>query len=352
MALIKNTEFNFNGNLIQPGDNATLDITIGQLYTHTPVSMTVHVFNGKHKGPVMFVAAAIHGDELNGIEIIRRLMRLPSLKKLRGTLIAIPIVNVLSVVHGSRYLPDRRDLNRCFPGTKKGSLASRMAHMFMNKVVNYCDYGVDLHTGAIHRSNFPQIRANLEDSKLHDIAMAFDAPVIINSASSSSTLRGASAKKKIPVITYEAGEALRFDEFSIRGGVNGIVNVLRHLEMLPKLRNKKTHPDTIVAVENRWVRAPESGIFHSNLTLGAHVTKGQALGVISSPYEDKDTIVKSVHSGLIIGKTNLPLVHGGDAVLHIARVEKPRLAAAKIKSFTKKHSSSGSSPKRKKNLKK
>ena len=347
MALEKNTEFNFNGTLIPAGENATLDITIGQLYTHTPVSMTVHVFNGKHKGPVIFVAAAIHGDELNGIEIIRRLMRLPSLKKLRGTLIAIPIVNVLSVVHGSRYLPDRRDLNRCFPGTKKGSLGSRMAHMFMSKVVSYCDYGVDLHTGAIHRSNFPQIRADLSDERTEKLAMAFDAPVIINSAVSNGTLRGASAKKKIPVITYEAGEALRFDEFGIRGGVNGIVNVLRSLGMLPRLKNKKTHPDTIVAVENRWVRAPESGIFHSNLKLGSHVTKGQALGIIASPYENKDVAVKSLHSGLIIGKTNLPLVHGGDAVLHIARVEKPRLAAAKVKSFTKKHSSPGVTPKRK-----
>ncbi len=347
MALEKNTAFNFNGTVIQPGENATLDITIGQLYTHTPVSMTVHVFNGQHKGPVMFVAAAIHGDELNGIEIIRRLMRLPTLKKLRGTLIAIPIVNVLSVVHGSRYLPDRRDLNRCFPGTKKGSLGSRMAHMFMTKVVSYCDYGIDLHTGAIHRNNFPQIRADLNNNKTKLLAMAFDSPLIINSAGSGGTLRGTSAKKKIPVITYEAGEALRFDEMSIRGGVNGIVNVLRNLGMLAKLKNKKTHPDTIVAVENRWIRAPESGIFHSNLKLGSHVSKGQVLGVISSPYEDIDTDVKSVHSGLIIGKTNLPLVHGGDAVLHIARVEKPRLASAKVKSFTKKHSSPGISSRRK-----
>lgn len=341
MALKKNKAFKFNDTVVQPGDKATLNLTIGQLYTHTPVSMTVHVQNGKYAGPVIFVAAAIHGDELNGIEIIRRLMSLPALKRIRGTVIAIPIVNVLSVVHGSRYLPDRRDLNRCFPGTKRGSLASRMAHTFMNKVVSYCDYGIDLHTGAIHRSNFPQIRATIDTKDMQNLAMAFDAPVIINSGLGKGTLRGACAKKKIPVMTYETGEALRFDELGIRGGVNGIVNVLRHLEILPKLKNKKTNPNAVIAVENRWVRAPESGIFRTTLKLGAHITKGQQLGTITSPYENIDTDVKSPHSGLIIGKTNLPLVHGGDALMHIARVEKPKLATAKVKSFTKKHSTPG-----------
>lgn len=341
MALVKNKVFQFNGSEIKPGEKVTLDLTIGQLYTHSPIGMTVHVLNGKYEGPVIFVSAAIHGDELNGIEIIRRLMRSSSLKKLRGTLIAIPIVNVLGVMQSSRYLPDRRDLNRCFPGSKKGSLASRMAHMFMDTVVSYCNYGIDLHTAAIHRNNLSQIRANIDSDEMQDLAMAFDVPVIINSSLNAGTLRTAAAKKKIPVITYETGEALRFDETGIRGGVNGVLNVLRHLDMLPKLKKKKSNPDAVIAVQNRWVRAPESGIFKTTLKLGTHVSKGQILGTISSPYEEKDTNIKSPHSGLIIGKTNLPLVHGGDAVLHIARVEKPRLAAAKVKAFKKKHSTPG-----------
>ncbi len=341
MALTKNTAFSFNDNIVEAGENATFDLTIGQLYTHTPIVMTAHVYNGKYAGPVIFISAAVHGDELNGIEIIKRFLRLPTLKRIRGTIIAIPIVNVLGVVHGTRYLPDRRDLNRCFPGSKKGSLASRMAYTFMNQIVDYCDYGIDLHTGAIHRQNLPQIRANLDSDAMEDLAMAFDVPLIVNSGLNTGTLRKAAAKKNIPVITYEAGEALRFDELGIRGGVNGIVKVLRHLDMLPKLRKKKTNPDTVIAVQNQWVRAPESGIFHTSLKLGAHVAKGQVLGNIYSPYEEVETPIKSPHSGLIIGKTNLPLVHGGDAVLHIAKVEEPGLAKAKVKAFAKKHSSAG-----------
>ena len=338
MALEKNKVFKFNDLDINPGEQATLDLNVGQLYTHMPLTMTMHVYNGKYAGPTIFISAAIHGDELNGIEIIRRLMRLPSLKNIRGTIIAIPIVNVLGVGHGTRYLPDRRDLNRCFPGTKRGSLASRMAYIFMQQVVSYCDYGIDLHTGAIHRSNFPQIRATVDSKKMQALAMAFDAPVIINSKTNPVTLRGACAKKNIPVLTYETGEALRFNELGIRAGVKGVVNVLRHLKILPPLKIKKAKQAAIIAVENRWVRAPESGIFTTNLKLGAHVIKGQQLGLISSPYENKESIIKSPHSGLIIGKTNLPLVHGGDAVLHIARVEKPNLATAKVKAFTRKHS--------------
>ncbi|NNC97722.1 MAG: succinylglutamate desuccinylase [Gammaproteobacteria bacterium] len=347
MALPKNDAFVFNDTKIQPGERASMDLIVGQLYTHTPVSMSVEVFNGKYAGPTIFVSAAIHGDELNGIEIIRRLLRLPALKRLRGTLIAIPIVNVLSVVHGSRYLPDRRDLNRCFPGTKKGSLASRMANTFMTQVVKKCDYGIDLHTGAIHRSNFPQIRASITDKDMQNLAMAFDAPVIINSGLTKGTLRTAAAKKKIPVITYEAGEALRFDETGIRGGVKGIVNVMRFIGMLPKVKKKETHKKPVIAVENRWVRAPESGIYHSTLKLGAHVSKGQMLGTISSPYSDKEINIISPHSGLVIGMTKLPLVHGGDAVMHIARVEKPKLAKAKVQAFMQRHSTPGITTRRK-----
>ena len=248
MALVKNKAFKYEGYSIAPGEHKTIDLSIGQLYTHTPVLMPVHVINGKYSGPVMFVAAAIHGDELNGIEIIQRLLRLPSLKRIRGTLIAIPIVNVLSVVHQSRYLPDRRDLNRSFPGSKKGSLAGRMAHTFMSKVVSKCDFGIDLHTGAIHRSNLPQIRASLDNEALLSYAQAFNAPVVLDSKAGSNTLRGACAKKNIPVITYETGEALRFDELGIRAGVKGIVNIMRHIGMMAKLKNPKK-PDVILAEE-------------------------------------------------------------------------------------------------------
>lgn len=340
MALVKNKAFKFEGKTIAPGEHQTIDLSLGQLYTHTPIIMPVHVINGKYEGPVMFVAAAIHGDELNGIEIIQRLLRLPSLKRIRGTLIAIPIVNVLSVVHQSRYLPDRRDLNRCFPGSKKGSLASRMASTFMRKVVKYCDFGIDLHTGAVHRSNLPQIRANLDNKAMISFAKAFNAPVVLNSKASPSTLRGACAKKNIPVITYETGEALRFDELGIRGGVKGIVNIMRHIGMMAKLKSPKK-PNVILAEESSWVRAPESGILRSNVKLGAKITEGQQLGTVSSPYADQVTDVKATLSGILVGKTEIPLVHGGDALFHVAKVDKNSKALAKIKAFKNRHLKSG-----------
>ncbi len=336
MALVKNKTFKFEGHNIAPGEHKTIDVSLGQLYTHTPVIMPVHVINGKYEGPVMFIAAAIHGDELNGIEIIQRLLRLPSLRRIRGTLLAIPIVNVLSVVHQSRYLPDRRDLNRSFPGSKKGSLAARMASTFMNKVVKHCDFGIDLHTGAIHRSNLPQVRAGLDNEAMLSFATAFNAPVVLNSKPSPSTLRGACAKKNIPVITYETGEALRFDELGIRAGVKGSVNIMRHIGMMAKLKNPKK-PDVILAEESTWVRAPESGILRSNLKLGAKITKGQQMGTVSSPYEDVETDVKAKMSGILVGKTNIPLVHGGDALFHIAHIRETKKAAAKIKAFKNRH---------------
>ena len=340
MALVKNKTFKFEGTSIAPGEYQTIDVSIGQLYTHTPINMPVHVINGKYEGPVMFVAAAIHGDELNGIEIIQRLLRLPSLKRIRGTLIAIPIVNVISVVHQSRYLPDRRDLNRSFPGSKRGSLASRMANTFMRKVVAHCDFGIDLHTGAIHRSNLPQIRAQLDNDAMISFAKAFNAPVVLNSKASASTLRGACAKKNIPVITYETGEALRFDELGIRAGVKGIINVMRHIGMMAKLKNPK-NPEVILAEESSWVRAPESGILRSNLKLGAKIVKGQQLGTVSSPYEDEVTDVKATIGGILVGKTEIPLVHGGDALFHVAKVGSNTKAVAKIKAFKNRHLKSG-----------
>jgi len=336
MALTKNSPFKFEKQSIAPGESKTINLSLGQLYTHSPVSMPVHVINGKYAGPVMFIAAAIHGDELNGIEIIQRLLRLPSLKRIRGTILAIPIVNVLSVVHQSRYLPDRRDLNRCFPGSKKGSMAARMANTFMSKIVKHCDFGIDLHTGAVHRSNLPQIRAHLHNEAMESLAKAFGAPVVLNSKPSSSTLRGACEKKNIPVVTYETGEALRFDELGIRAGVKGIVNTMRHIGMMAKLKNPKKLAVTL-AKESSWVRAPESGILRSNLKLGSLIKKGQQLATVTSPYEDSETDVKSTVTGILVGKTNIPLVHGGDALFHVAKVTQSAKAAAKIKAFKNRH---------------
>lgn len=321
-----------NGITLSAGQRETIDLPLGTLYTHAPLSMPVHVICGKRSGPRLFVSAAIHGDELNGVEIIRRLLRDPALKHLRGSFIAIPVVNVHGLLHHSRYLPDRRDLNRSFPGSDKGSLSGRVAHIFMEQIVKQCSHGIDLHTGAIHRSNLPQIRANLDDPETSRLAHAFGVPVLLNSTLRDGSLREASAELGLPMLLYEAGEALRFDEVSIRAGVRGIKNVMRELEMLPPNRKKRvTAP--FVARSSNWVRATVSGVFRTILPLGAHVTKNEVLGIVSDPFGETECEIKANVEGIIIGKNNLPLVNEGDALFHLARFKTVADVAEKIDEF-------------------
>lgn len=338
MARVNHRELVIGGVAIEPGSRQSIDLPVAQLHTHTPLTMPVQVFRGKSDGPVLFVSAAIHGDELNGVEVIRRLMQQKSLKRLRGTLVVIPIVNVYGVIHHSRYLPDRRDLNRSFPGSERGSLASRLAYLFMTEIVANCTHGIDIHTGAVHRENLPQIRANMEHEETERLAHAFGVPVMLNSDLRDGSLRQAAAECGIPMLLYEAGQALRFDELSIRAGVRGVINVMRELGMLSasRMRGRKSIAP-LVARSSQWVRAPESGIFRAFTALGAKVTRGDVLGMIDSPYGDSEIKVLSSTSGLVIGRTNLPLINEGDALFHIARFPGVKDAADKVEEFTEVH---------------
>ena len=328
-----------NGVTIKPGTSTIIDLPAGRLYTHAPMSLPVHIISSKKPGPRLFISAAIHGDEINGVEVIRRLLRLPALKKLRGTIIAVPIVNIHGFINHSRYLPDRRDLNRSFPGSEKGSLAARLAHLFMQEIVCQSTYGIDIHTGAIHRSNLPQIRANLDDEQTEKLARAFEVPVIISSNLRDGSLREAAAEYGIPMLLYEAGEALRFDEVSIRAGVNGIVNVMRTLEMLPPSRSKsRKHIEPVVARSSVWVRAQDSGILRTMVPLGGRVKKDTLLGVVADPTGEKEIKITASFSGIVIGRTNLPLVNEGDALYHIARFEDAKEAEAIVDEFHEEHS--------------
>ncbi|MFP4560430.1 MAG: succinylglutamate desuccinylase/aspartoacylase family protein [Thiohalorhabdus sp.] len=325
--------FTIHGQAIRPGTRTTVDLPVAQLHTHTPVNMPVQVVRGRGDGPRVFVSAAIHGDELNGVEIIRRVLRHKALKRLRGTLVAVPIVNVHGVLHHSRYLPDRRDLNRSFPGSERGSLAARLAHLFMTEVVGNCDYGIDLHTGAIHRGNLPQIRADLDDPEADRLAKLFGVPVLLNSALRDGSLRQAAGDRGVPVLLYEAGEALRFDEFSIRVGVRGVLNVLRALGMLRPSRRKRPLPEPYVARSSNWVRAPQSGFLRTTVELGALVKKGDRLGVVSDPFGEQEETVKALGEGIVVGRTNLPLVNEGDGLFHIARFKAADEVAAELEAF-------------------
>lgn len=310
-------------NEIRPGTRVKIELPAVSLYTDTKISIPVEVIRAKKSGPTLFVSAAIHGDEINGIEIIRRLLRMKSLRIISGTLIAIPIVNVYGMINQSRYMPDRRDLNRSFPGSTKGSLTARLADLFLTEIVAKCQYGIDLHTGAIHRTNYPQIRANLADQETYELAEAFDVPVVLNADIREGSLREAAQAFGTKVLLYEAGEALRFDELSIRAGVQGILRVLQHLGMTRKRRSKRRSVEPFISNQSYWVRASASGTVREHKKLGDHVMRGDLLAEICSPITDSVTKLSASRTGVIIGKQNIPLVQEGDAMFHIANFEQP-----------------------------
>lgn len=308
---------------IKAGSRVKLSLTSAKLYTDTEMSIPVEVIRAKRQGPTIFISAAIHGDELNGIEIVRRLLASDTFKLTRGTLIAVPMVNVYGMLTQSRYMPDRRDLNRSFPGSSKGSLTGRLANLFLTEIVSKCDYGIDLHTGAIHRSNLPQVRANLADEDTLSLAKAFGVPVLLNANLRDGSLRQAASESGTRILLYEAGEALRFDELSIRAGIKGIYNVLASLGMVAKRRRKKPLIEPFIANKSSWIRAPESGIVRDVKQLGDHVKKGDVLAQVCSPTGTYVHDVNAPRSGIIIGKQNIPLVQEGDAMFHVALFEEP-----------------------------
>lgn len=313
-----NKAFTINGITVKPGERRYIELPLPGLYTHTNIHMPVHVTCGKSSGPVLFISAAVHGDEINGVEIIRRIINSPVIKRLKGTLVAVPVVNVYGFINKSRYLPDRRDLNRSFPGSEKGSMASKLAHLFLNKITRNCDYGIDLHTAAISRDNLPQIRAVLDNDEIKELALAFGAPVVLNAPLREGSLRHASSDHDTKILLYEAGEALRFDEISIRAGVTGINNVMRKIGMLPASR-KRIKIEPAIAHSSKWVRAPQSGILRATNPMGHRIKKGDLLGFVSDPFGEAEFEVVAPVSGMVIGRTTLPLVHEGEAIFHIAR---------------------------------
>ena len=321
------------GVTVEPGNRQSIDIPLPSFYTHSSVNMPVHVIHGRRPGPVLLVSAAIHGDEINGVEIIRRLLVNKSIDSIRGTLIAIPVVNVYGFVSKSRYLPDRRDLNRSFPGSENGSMASRLANVLMTEILPHTTHIIDLHTGAVNRENLPQIRAKLQDNpELETLARAFGVPVILNAEFLENSFRAAAFDQGIGVLLYEAGEALRFDEVSIRAGVRGVLQVMIELEM--RTRSKRPRKvESMVANTSRWVRAGQSGILRSLIATGTKVQEGDLLAYINNPLGEHNEELISPVSGIVIGKTNLPLVFAGEALFNIASYEEIDQVAENIDAY-------------------
>lgn len=322
MSRTANTSVTIGGETIAPGETKSVDIPLAAMYTHTDVGLTVHVINGKRPGPCLLLTAAVHGDEINGVEIIRRILGIKELSKLRGSLMAIPVVNVHGFLNQSRYLPDGRDLNRCFPGSQKGSLAGRVAYTLANDILGHCTHCIDLHTGARHRTNLPQIRVDLSRDETRDLAVAFGSPVILDAKLREGSFRQTAAEKGIPLLLYEAGEALRFDEFSIRAGTRGVINVMRELGMLPRKSRSKKVPDVAIADDSRWVRAPCSGVMRPLVRLGAKVKKGTILAYVADPVGLTQVPVVAPAESIVIGLTHLPLIHEGEALFHLANYNK------------------------------
>jgi len=322
--------FEFGGERIAAGTRATVDLPISMLSDHTPISLTAHIIHGRRPGPTIFVSAAIHGDEIIGVEIIRRLLRAPALKRMRGTLICVPIVNVFGFITHNRYLPDRRDLNRTFPGSEHGALASQLSYLFTKEIIAKCDWGIDLHSASNHRTNLPQIRISPSKLETEELAVAFGAPVILRSRLRDGSLRKAAKEKGVDVLLYEAGEALRIDEFPVRVGVKGILRVMNQLGMVSGRSTANSKIPSAFSKSSYWVRAPEAGILHSLAKAGAAVKADEVIGIVSDPLGEKEFEIKANAPGIIIGRANLPVVNEGDAVFHIAEVASAPRAEGRI----------------------
>jgi uncharacterized protein len=319
------TPFEIGGETVEPGTRRLVDLPVSKLSNHTPVTLPVHVLHGLRPGPTMFVSAALHGDELNGVEVIRRMLRTIRPEHVSGTLLCVPVVNTYGFLARSRYMPDRRDLNRSFPGSPDGSLAARLAHLFLNEVALRCQIGVDLHTAAVHRVNLPQIRTDfVKRPRAKEYAAAFGTQVIVNSPERSGSLRKAAREAGVDVLVYEGGEGLRFDENSIEAGYGGIVNVMLHSGMLelpdgvdPAERRANARPPLFTNM-SKWVRAVDGGVFRPRKKLGEAVSENDLMGWIANPYEDAEIEVRSPVRGIIVGMTTLPIVNMGDALFHVA----------------------------------
>lgn len=313
--------FQIGGKRIAAGSRQTVELPVSVLSDHTPVTMSVHVVHGRREGPTIFVSAAVHGDEIIGVEICRRLLRAPQLEALRGTLLIVPIVNSFGFLNHSRYLPDRRDLNRSFPGQDNGSLASRLASIFMREVIERCDFGIDLHSAAIHRTNLPQVRFSSENRETIKLASAFGAPLVMRAKLREGSMRQAAKNKGVDVLLFEAGEALRIDELSARAGLSGILRVMHAMAMIPAKGVAKPSTKSVSASSSSWQRAPAGGILRTFKTVGETTATGELLGAISDPFGEMEFEVIADTGGIIIGRTNMPVVNEGDALFHIAVAE-------------------------------
>lgn len=317
----ENRTITIGGESVAPGKSRFVKITIDRLPTGTLIDIPVYVFNAAKPGPVVLIQAGLHGDEVNGVEIVRRMLQRGNFKVAAGAVIAVPILNIFGFIHYSRDVPDGKDVNRSFPGTKSGSMASRMAYHYLREILPHIDIAIDLHTGGGQRHNFPQIRYTKEDQKSAALAKMFNAPLTFTSKLIKGSFRNAAFRLHKPAIVFEAGESMRFDEYSIQEGISGIQRVLLGLKIIDDVHIDSKKPNTTIHLDVRkWLRAPTAGIFMPNILNGAKVEKGALLGIVSDTYAKKTRQIKAPFDGYIICLNHQAVVNQGDALMHIGSV--------------------------------
>jgi len=302
------------------GEHKFIDLEIARLPTYTAINSPVHVYRAREDGPVLLLTGGLHGDEVNGIEIIRKMIASKKIVPQKGTVIAMPLVNIYGFIQSSRGMPDGKDINRSFPGVKTGSLARMLAYVLMNQIIPHIDFGIDFHTGGASRSNYPQLRGVLTDERNMKIAKAFSAPFTLHSRLIDKSFRKAASNKGKPILVFETGEASRFDPVGINHGIEGALRVMNFYDMIDETPEINYEPKLFM--KSKWVRARRAGIFHTEVELGDEVKKSQSLGFISDPFGNEYFTVKARREAHIIGLNNAPVVHKGDALMHVGYQQK------------------------------
>ncbi len=304
-----------NGKKIPPGVQTEVYLQIARLPTHTSIDLPVFVYRAQTPGPSLLLTAGLHGDEINGVETLRRLIADKRIVPTAGTVICIPVVNIHGFIQNSRRFPDGKDLNRSFPGNKSGSLAGRFAYVLMSNILPHIDFGVDFHTGGASKANYPHLRCNIDIPEVLKLARAFAPPFIVKSSPPDHSFRKAAALAGKHILTFEGGESLRFDEVAIQEGLHGILRLMRHLGMT----DQEVPPgnDTQILRRSWWNRAPHSGLFRAFVKPGQKIERYQVLGSISDPFGEVEYPVKSRARGYIIGLNHLCVINRGEALIHI-----------------------------------
>ncbi|SDM12410.1 succinylglutamate desuccinylase/aspartoacylase family protein [Kriegella aquimaris] len=317
----KSEDIIIGGETVSPGNSKLLQISIDRLPTGTLIDIPVYVFNAKKPGPHLLVQAGLHGDEVNGVEIVRRMLHEKRFRVERGAVIAVPILNIFGFIHFSRDVPDGKDVNRSFPGTKSGSMASRIAYHYTSQILPQIDFGIDLHTGGGQHHNFPQVRYTKGDENSKNLAEIFAAPFSFSSRLIKGSFRNITYRTGIPTIVFEAGESMRFDNYSISEGMQGISNILGHFNMVGKLEPRYAkRRDTISLAERKWLRAPTAGMFIPEVTNGSAIKKGQTIGMVSDTYAKKAKKIKAPFDAYVICINHQAVVNQGDALFHVGKV--------------------------------